>query len=78
MAVPQVSLYFDQAVLEAATARAKELGLPLSRFVSATLRRELADEWPAGFADLFGAVPAPSFGAPPEMDWDDDAPRDQL
>ncbi|MDR0592414.1 MAG: hypothetical protein LBG60_03965 [Bifidobacteriaceae bacterium] len=76
--MPQVSLYLDQGVLEAAAARAEEQGVPLSRWVSAALRRDLDSAWPAGFADLFGAVEDPSFLPPADLDWSDDAPRSEL
>ena len=47
--MPQLHLYVPDALSRQIKARARARGLSVSRYMAAIIRRDLSDEWPAGF-----------------------------
>lgn len=74
--MPQVSLYFDEATLRRVERAAHTANLSVSRYVATKIRSSLDDEWPEGYADLFGAIEDPTFVTEPVQV--PDVPREPL
>ena len=70
ISVPQVSLYLDQNVLDAARRKARIEQISLSKYVTKTLSNDIALGWPQGYWDLFGALEDDSFTRPEDTPFD--------
>lgn len=73
--MPQVSLYIEQELLNAARKQASNEGASLSKFVSRALFEQTSDKWPQGYWDLFGTLDDDTFVAPSEISYDKDLTR---
>jgi len=65
--MPQVSLYLEQEILDAARHNASLEKISFSKYVSRALAKAAASEWPQGYWDLFGALNDDSFVRPNDM-----------
>jgi hypothetical protein len=55
--MPQVMLYLDEETEALMRQRARECGLPYSRWVASLIRAEALRAWPDDFLRLAGSVP---------------------
>ena len=76
--MPQMSLYFDEALAKQVTEHAKKEQVPVSRYVANVLREHINDEWSPEFLACFGALAHSKLERPDQGDWADDAPRATL
>ena len=61
MFMPQVSLYLDQEVLDAARRNARIEHISLSKYVTRSLSKNADTGWPNGYWNLFGALADDTF-----------------
>ena len=73
--MPQMSLYFDEALAKQVTESAKKEDKPVSRYVADVLRAHLHDQWTPEFLACLGSL-EPGMLKRPDP-WDDvpEAPR---
>ena len=65
--MPQVSLYIEQELLDAARRNARLENMSLSKYVSQALAKNSEPGWPKGYWDLFGALKDDSFNRPKDV-----------
>jgi len=49
--MPQMHFYVPEPVARTLRARARALGLTISKYLAAVVRRDLGEGWPAGYFD---------------------------
>ncbi len=59
-----LSCYVPDWVAKKVRRKAKEAQLPVSRYLVQLIEREVTNEWPDGYADLFGAWQGPPLERP--------------
>ncbi|MCL1796738.1 MAG: hypothetical protein FWG24_00205 [Eggerthellaceae bacterium] len=59
--MPQVSLYLEQGVLDAAKRNACIENVSFSKYVSTALTKSVDSGWPQGYWELFGTLKDDSF-----------------
>lgn len=77
----QLSLYIDDETMEGLRLDAAARGESLSKYVRQMLSarpQQRGSRWPVGFFDLYGSVADASFEEPGELEWEDDALREEL
>lgn len=78
--MPQLTIYLDERTQLKARRAAKRAG----RSVSAWAREQLSaaadagEQWPEGYAGLFGSITDPSFVVPERPSWQPDLQRESL
>ncbi len=76
--MPQISLYIDEKTLKQVELAAKIENISISKYVVNKLRESMHTEWPRNYDLLFGSIDDDTFCAPPDMDYTQDAPREQI
>ena len=71
--MPQLSLYLDDDTMDILRQDATREGVSLSKHASRVIRENNVSAWPKGCFDLYGALDAETFVAPPELSWEDDS-----
>ncbi|MCL2808287.1 MAG: toxin-antitoxin system, antitoxin component [Coriobacteriia bacterium] len=69
--MPQVSLYIDQELLDAAKLNARFENISLSKYVSRALESSADVGWPTGYWELFGSLSDGSFVEPEDVPFDE-------
>ncbi len=72
--MPQLSLYLDDATMEALRSDAGRERVSLSQYARQLIRERAESSWPAGFWDTYGALSDPTFTVPAEPDASLDTP----
>ncbi len=72
--MPQLSLYLDDATMEALRSDAGRERVSLSQYARQLIRERAESAWPAGFWDTYGALSDPTFVVPAELDASLDEP----
>ncbi len=63
--MPQLHFYVSEAVAKMLRARARALGLSVSRYLAGVMRREFGQGWPKGyFEDVVGGWSGPPLRRP--------------
>ena len=70
----QLSLYLDDATMEALRSDAGRESVSLSQYARQLIRERAESAWPAGFWGTYGALSDPTFTVPVELDASLDAP----
>lgn len=76
--MPQVSLYLNDTVYAKVRKAAQIEGESISKWVSKTVERSLARNWPDDFETLFGSIADDEFTAPPRNTMPPDSARERL
>ena len=67
--MPQMHFYVSEAVADQLRARARALGLSVSRYLAVVVGREVSTGWPANyFADVVGGWQGEALRRPPQAD----------
>lgn len=72
--MPQLSLYLDDATMEALRSDAGRERVSLSQYARSLIRGRAESAWPAGFWGTYGALNDPTFTVPAELNASLDAP----
>jgi hypothetical protein len=78
MAMPQMSLYFDEMLASRVTKEAKKKQVSVSRYVGDILRGSMGDKWPNEFLATLGSVKDKSFVRPKQPHTSSDSKREGL
>ena len=76
--MPQVSLYIDQELLDAAKRNARFEKVSLSKYVSRALESSANAGWPTGYWELFGSLSDSSFVEPEDIPFNEIAIKANL
>lgn len=66
--MPQLSLYLDDATMEALRNDAGNAQVSLSQYARQLIQNRADSAWPASFWTTYGALSDPSFVEQPELD----------
>jgi hypothetical protein len=75
---PQVSLYIDRILYMEIKSIAEKKKVPVSRYVSDTMREQIDKSWPDEFFESLGTIDDETFEIPEELPWSLDSPRETL
>lgn len=73
--MPQLSLYLDDETMASLRRRSEDLGLSLSKCVSAILRREFEKTWRERLIEAYGSIDDETFEVPDEIPFEMDGHR---
>lgn len=76
--MPQLSLYLDEKTLKKIESAAKKEKLSLSQWVKNRIQNSLESNWPEGYFRLHGAIQDESFQAPDQLEFGNDAYREEF
>jgi len=76
--MPQLSLYLDDVTLHKIEAGAKISEISVSKFVATALKDYFSNNWPEGYASLFGSIQDETLTADDDPDVALDAPREEI
>ena len=76
--MPQLTIYLDEQTLRGVERAAKAGKLSVSRWVREQLTESLERSWPDDYFSLFGRLASDDLERPHELDFADDAPREEL
>ena len=76
--MPQLSLYIDKKTLSKLEIAAEIEHLSLSKYAVKKLNESMHAKWPDKYENLFGSVDDSSFNIVRDVDFKDDAEREDL
>jgi len=76
--MPQVSLYFDDRLVQVVTERARRDKLSVSKYVSTILYQHIDDQWPDQFLESLGSLSGSDLARPSQPVPELDVPREKL
>ena len=76
--MPQVSLYLNEKTYAKVRKAAETEAMSVSKWVAERLKNAMAEDWPDGYAKLFGCIADDSFQAPKREAFTSDANREAL
>jgi cytochrome P450 len=76
--MPQMSLYFDEALASRVAKGAKRERVSVSRYVSRLLNERMDDNWSDDFLETLGSVSDKSFKRPRQPGFSSDSKREVL
>ena len=76
--MPQMSIYFDEALANVVHEQALKNNLSVSKYVSTILYRHLGDEWPESFVKSLGSLGHGDLVRPAQPSLSLDAKREQF
>ncbi len=74
----QLTIYIDEDTLKKIERSARQHKDSISSWVKKRLSGSLAEEWPAGYFDVFGSLRHEGFARPQQPDAKADRPREGL
>lgn len=68
--MPQIHCYLPEDLAERLHQKAREAHLPVSRYVAQVIRKDVEDQWPEGWFDLFGTWQGEPIERPPQGEFE--------
>ncbi len=74
----QLTVYIDEETRKQIEIAAKNANSSVSQWVKARLTEALRHSWPENYFELFGSLRGSDLERPPELSFEDDAPREPV
>lgn len=74
----QLTVYIDEETRKKIEMAAKNANSSVSQWVKARLTEALQQNWPENYFELFGSLGKSDLERPPELGFENDAPRQSL
>lgn len=76
--MPQISLYIDEKTLKKVETAAMRQHVSISKWVAEQIRSKIEPVYPVGYENLFGSIADLQPIDPQELDYKNDAPREEF